>query len=155
MKGPALLDINLLVALFDPDHVHHELAHDWFADNRARGWATCPITENGFVRVLSNPGYGGPITRVTELTARLRRFCASGFHLFWPDNVSIRDEATFRPELIGGHRQLTDVYLLGLAWRHEGTLATFDHRMSEKVIAAPAGSVLEVIAPLDAGRRRT
>ena len=57
--------------------------------------------------------------------------------------MSIRDEATFRPELIAGHRQLTDIYLLGLAWRHEGTLATFDHKLSEKAIAAPAGSVLE------------
>ncbi len=153
MTGPALLDINLLVALFDPDHVHHELAHDWFADNRSRGWATCPITENGFVRVLSNPAYGGSITRVTELTARLRRFSASGFHLFWSDDVSIADEATFHPELIAGHRQLTDIYLLGLAWRHGGTLATFDRRMSEKAIAGPAGSALEVIGPADADSR--
>jgi hypothetical protein len=106
------------------------------------------------VRVLSNPAYGGSITRVTELTARLRRFCASGFHAFWPDDMSIRDEATFHPELIAGHRQLTNIYLLGLAWRHEGTLATFDRRMSEKAIAGPAGSVLEVIAPADADSRR-
>lgn len=149
MKGPALLDINVLVALFDPDHVHHELAHDWFADNRTRGWATCPITENGFVRVLSNPAYGGSITRVIELVERLRRFCATGHHTFWSDDVSIHNAAIFHPGLIAGHRQLTDIYLLGLAWHHEGTLATFDRRISEKAIAGQARSALEVIAPAE------
>ena len=72
MKGPALLDINVLVALFDPDHVHHELAHDWFADNRTRGWATCPITENGFGRVLSNPASGGSAPGVSRRAGAAR-----------------------------------------------------------------------------------
>ena len=58
MSRVALLDVNVLVALFDSSHVHHEVAHDWFADHRAQGWATCPHTENGFVRVLANPAYG-------------------------------------------------------------------------------------------------
>ena len=66
-RRPALLDVNVLVALFDPDHVHHDLAHDWFADHRSRGWATCPITENGVIRVLANPAYGSPVTGTAEI----------------------------------------------------------------------------------------
>ena len=146
---PALLDVNVLVALFDPDHVHHDLAHDWFADNRARGWATCPITENGFVRVLSNPAYGVSNVRVSELVNRLSRFCGSGHHRFWPDVISLRDPAIFRANRIAGPRQLTDVYLLGLARKHGGTLATFDRTIPVNALAAGAGSVLEVITPLD------
>ena len=61
MSQVALLDVNLLVALFDPDHIHHDLAHDWFEDHHRSGWATCPVTENGFVRVLANPAYGATV----------------------------------------------------------------------------------------------
>ena len=97
MSRPALLDVNVLVALFDPDHVHHELAHDWFADNRADGWATCPVTENGFLRVLANPSYRSAVMRPSELAARLRRFCGSGHHEFWPDVVSLRTRRSSIP----------------------------------------------------------
>ena len=147
MNRPALLDVNVLVALFDPDHVHHELAHDWFERRRTRGWATCPITENGFVRVLSNPGYGGPALRPSELVDRLSRFCASGHHVFWPDDVSLRDADLFTIRLVTGHRQLTDIYLLGLARRHRGTLATFDRTIRVTALAGEARAALEVIAP--------
>ena len=115
MSRVALLDVNLLVALFDPDHVHHELAHDWFADHEADGWATCALTENGFIRVLSNPSYGAAIVRAAELVDRLRRFCDSAHHGFWTETVSLRDKTVFNSTLVRGHRQVTDVYLLGLA----------------------------------------
>lgn len=115
MSRVALLDVNLLVALFDPDHVHHELAHDWFAGQQASGWATCPITENGFVRVLANPGYGAGVSRPAALLQRSRVFCASRHHVFWADSVSLQDKKIFNPSLIGGHGQVSDVYLLGLA----------------------------------------
>ena len=98
MSRTSLLDINLLVALFDPDHVHHELAHDWFDDNRTDGWATCPVTENGFVQVLANSAYGSAVSDAAALVERLRRFCASGHHEFWPDAVSFRDQKLFKPE---------------------------------------------------------
>jgi len=144
---PALLDVNLLVALFDPDHIHHEPAHDWFADNRARGWATCPITENGFVRVLTSPAYGAAVVRAAELVARLRTFCASGHHQFWSDEISLGDPSLFDPALVGGHRQLTDVYLLGLARKHDGRLATFDRTIPVKAVIGASADTLEVIAP--------
>ena len=103
MTRPALLDVNVLVALFDPDHIHHDLAHDWFADNRSQGWATCPLTENGFVRVLANPAYGGPVARASELLSRLGMFCRAEDHQFWPDVVSLRDETRFDPAMMTGH----------------------------------------------------
>ena len=93
MSDVALLDVNLLVALFDPNHVHHDLAHDWFADQRQGGWATCPLTENGLVRVLSHPAYAGEGQPPADVLQGLRQFCASGHHTFWKATVSIRDHS--------------------------------------------------------------
>ena len=146
MSRVALLDVNVLVALFDPDHVHHELAHDWFADNRAGGWATCPLTENGFVRVLSNPAYGSPVARPNAVLERLCRFCASGNHEFWGDVVSLRDERLFNLAFAGGHRHLTDVYLLGLAVKKGGRLVTFDRGISLEAVTGSRRGALDVIA---------
>jgi len=151
MSRVALLDVNLLVALFDPDHVHHDLAHDWFEDNRSAGWATCPVTENGFVRVLSNPAYGSAVTRVASLVEGLRKFCASGHHQFWPDAVSLRDEKLFNLSLLGGHRHLTDTYLLGLAKKMQGRLVTFDRSIALKAGVGAGSETLEVVSAADAG----
>lgn len=129
-----LLDVNLLVALFDPGHVHHEAAHRWFSAAREDGWATCPITENGFVRVISNPAYPGRRTRVADAVARLRRFSESGGHTHWPDDVSILQTEMFDPSHLAGPREVTDVYLLGLAVLHEGTFATFDRSVRTSAV---------------------
>jgi len=132
VSRPALLDVNLLVALFDPNHVHHERAHLWFGDRRSSGWATCPLTENGVVRILSNPAYSPAAERTAEIARRLASFRASGHHVFWPDDVSVCDTRALR--LTVGHRQLTDVYLLGLAVAHGGFLATFDRSIPLKAV---------------------
>jgi len=142
-----LLDVNLLVALFDPDHVHHELAHDWFADCGRAGWATCPLTENGFVRVLSNPAYGATVARAVELVKRLRAFCASGGHTFWDAGVSLIDVRLFDASMLAGHRPLTDIYLLGLAVRQGGALATFDRSIPLRAVRGATREALQVIAP--------
>lgn len=149
MSRPVVLDVNILVALFDPDHIHHDLAHHWFAENRARGWATCPVTEHGFVRVLANPAYGSAVSRPAELVARLRKFCRSGHHQFWPDAVSLTDDTLFDPAFVGGHRQVTDVYLLGLAKKKGGRLATFDRTIPRKAVVGAERDLVEVIAPAD------
>ena len=147
MSRVALLDVNVLVALFDPDHIHHDLAHDWFVDHRAQGWATCPLTENGFVRVLASPTYGSVVARPAELVDRLRRFCGSGQHQFWPDAVSLTDETLFNPAFMAGHRQVTDIYLLGLAKKKGGCLATFDRTVPLKAVRGGGPGLLAVIAP--------
>ena len=140
----ALLDVNVLVALFDPDHVHHDLAHDWFADRGASGWATCPVTENGFVRVVTHPAYHPDPPRPAVVIDRLRKFCASGHHHFWPDAVSLRDESVFVTANLANHRQLTDVYLLGLAKKMGGRLVTFDRTLRVSAVKG-ARDVLTVI----------
>jgi toxin-antitoxin system PIN domain toxin len=126
VSGIALLDVNVLIALFNPAHTHHEVAHDWFADARPAGWATCPLTENGFVRVFASPTSDVEIRRPVELIDRLRQLCSDKHHVFWPDSVSLTDPSLFKPALIRGHRQVTDIYLLGLAKKMGGCLATFD-----------------------------
>lgn len=143
MSRPALLDVNLLVALFDPDHLHHEPAHRWFGDQRSSGWATCPLTENGVVRILSNPAYSPSAQRPAEIARRLASFRTSGHHVFWPDDVSICDTGVFN--LTVGHGQLTDVYLLGLAVTHGGRLATFDRSIPMRAIRGARADALVVI----------
>jgi toxin-antitoxin system PIN domain toxin len=147
VSRPVLLDVNVLVALFDPDHIHHEVAHDWFAENRHRGWATCPVTENGFLRVLTHPAYGSPVASVSDLVERLRAFCGTEGHLFWPDGVSLRDENVFDTAAAISHRQLTDIYLVGVALAHRGALATFDRSIPLRAVVGARRDLLEVIAP--------
>lgn len=141
----ALLDVNVLVALFDPDHVHHEPAHDWLAANRESGWATCPLTENGVVRVLSNPAYAATHEAPAAVARRLDSFCASGSHVFWADEISFRDLRIFGASAGVSHRHVTDVYLLGLAKHHGGKLTTFDRRIPLAAVADAEATHLEVI----------
>ena len=144
MTAPVLLDVNVLVALFDPHHIHHDTAHDWFAANRDAGWATCPITENGFIRVISHPAYGLG-ERVETAAARLRAFCESGGHQFWRDAISLRD-APFDLARAGGAKQLTDIYLLGMAINRKGRLATFDRSIPVGAVAGATPEAVVVIS---------
>lgn len=129
----ALLDVNALVALAWPNHVHHEAAHLWFRQQQGRGWATCPVTESGFVRVSSNPATTPEARTPAEALELLERMVAAGGHVFWHDDVSLAtDELVFRERLLG-HRQVTDAHLLGLAIRRGGRLATFDHGILQLV----------------------
>lgn len=149
MSRTALLDVNVLVALFDPDHVHHDAAHDWFAEEGRAAWATCPLTEAGFARVLSNPAYRGTVVRAADLADRLRRFCRSGGHEFWPDEVSLLDSSLFDLSKVAGHRQLTDVYLLGLAHCRHGRLVTFNRAIPQAAVRGVSAAALEVVAPAE------
>jgi toxin-antitoxin system PIN domain toxin len=141
----ALLDVNVLIALFDPSHPNHEDAHRWFGRNRKRGWATCPVTINGCIRVLSNPAYPTVETTPAEVASRLRVLCAGADHQFWADSVSLLDESLFRPEAIAGHRQITDIYLLGLAVRRNGRLTTFDRSITGKAVVGASPDHLDLI----------
>lgn len=122
----ALLDVDVLVALFDPAHVHHEAAHAWFAENRSTGWATCPLTENGFARAVSHPAYPGRRSTVADALERLQAFTDSGDHHFWPDSTSLRRRSRLEPSLLEGHAHVTPAYLLLLAVENGGRLATFE-----------------------------
>lgn len=118
-----LLDVNVLVALAWDSHVHHHVTRRWFRANAARGWATCPITESGFVRVSSNPKvlpHALTTDVAREVLLGLRQ--AEG-HRFVTDAVSLVDDDV---PAITGHRQVTDVHLLVLARRSDARVLTFD-----------------------------
>ena len=130
----ALLDVNVLVALFDPGHIYHAEAHSWLGRNRNHGWATCPLTINGCIRILTNPAYPSAVVADADVAGDLRNSCAATDHHFWGDSVSLLDESLFRLSMIGGHKHLTDAYLLGLAVRNHGRLATFDRSIPLKAV---------------------
>ena len=122
----ALPDVNTLVALAWPNHVHHEAARSWFAANRTGGWATCAVTEAGFVRVSCNRTAVGQEVTALDAIALLRKMRCRGSHSFWSHNRSITslpDEVLTR---IQGYRQITDAVLVALAMQQGGRLATFD-----------------------------
>ena len=142
----ALLDVNVLLALFDPGHTHHEIAHDWFADNREFGWATCPLTENGFLRTAGTVARASEFVPIPALVDRLRKFRSSGHHEFWTDDISLLDERLFNAPRARGHQQFTDVYLLGLAVRRGGRLVTFDRRIPLAAVKGATRAALEVVS---------
>jgi hypothetical protein len=139
-----LLDVNVLLALADPMHLHHDAAHQWFAAIGQQAWATCPLTENGFVRIASHPQYPNRPGDVATVLGILRQFCDHPGHRFWPDVATLRDLVT--PTTVVTHNHITDLYLLGLALTHGGKLATFDQRIPAFAIDKGA-SGLEIIRP--------
>jgi toxin-antitoxin system PIN domain toxin len=130
-----LLDVNVLIALIDPAHVLHDRAHVWFAAKGHQAWATCPLTENGVLRIVGHPRYpncpGSPAA-VAELLASFRKL--SG-HAFWSDDISMLDSQRINPTSLLDSSHITDSYLLALALSHKGQLATFDRRIpTESVV---------------------
>ena len=136
-----LLDVNVLIALSWPEHMQHAMARRWFARHRARGWATCPLVQAGFVRIVSNPAFSSRSVSVQQAAKGLADSLRDGAHQFWPDSISLPDALGMLTGPIRGHQQITDAYLVALAIRQKGKLATFDRGIQQW---APAGSV-EVI----------
>jgi toxin-antitoxin system PIN domain toxin len=130
----ALLDLNVLIALLDPRHVHHELVHRWFAGEASHGWATCPLTQNAILRILGNPRYpnspGGPAAVMPLLESMLAHPC----HVFWPDALSWTGHAVVEPQLLLHHGQITKTYLLALAVHHRGRLVSLDARLTTRPV---------------------
>lgn len=140
----ALLDVNVLVALFDADHSLHAPALRWFDEHGAAGWASCPVTQNGCMRVMSQPGYPNCVP-VSAIADRLRDAASHSSHQFWADDVSLLDRAAVDITRIHGPKQLTDVYLLALAVAHGGCLATFDRGIPLESVAGAKKKNLVVI----------
>jgi hypothetical protein len=127
-----LLDVNLLLSLTDPMHIHHHSAHRWFADKGLKSWATCPLTENGFIRIASHPNYPNRPGDVTAVLDIFRRLCEVPGHRFWSEDISILQ--LLEPDAIITHAHITDVYLLGLAVHKKGKLATLDQRIPAEAV---------------------
>jgi toxin-antitoxin system PIN domain toxin len=118
--------VNVLVALAWPNHIHHRRAVAWFVETRLEGWATCPTTESGFVRVSSNARAIQDARTPAESIHLLQRLQTTGRHVFWKDGVSISRDPFGLFARVVGHRQMTDAHLLSVALSHGGCLATFD-----------------------------
>ena len=120
-----LLDINVLIALAWPSHIHHAAARKWFTKKGAHGWATCPMTQCGFIRISANSRIIADAVSPGEAHNMLTAMTSHKGHTFWPDTFDITNEK-FNALLIAGHRQVTDAYLLLLTASNKGLLATFD-----------------------------
>ena len=129
----ALLDVNVMVALAWPNHVHHETARQWFAEHREEGWATCPLTEAGFVRVSCNPSAVQHTVTPSDAIAMLERLRRLESHSFWPLDKSVVDLPMEIVTRLQGYRQITDAVLLAVAMRRGGRLATLDSGLSRLV----------------------
>lgn len=137
----ALLDVNALVALAWDSHIHHARMRKWFADNASAGWATCPVTESGFIRVSTNPKVLPSPIGIADARRVLEALRAADGHRFFVDDVSLADDDI---PTIFGHRQVTDAHLLTLARRRSVRLVTFD----TAVATLAEGADVEVLTTL-------
>ncbi len=130
-----LLDVNVLIALVDPAHIQHETAHDWFGREGHKAFATCPITENGLLRIVGHPKYPnspGPPSAVVDALRAIRGLPG---HTFWADSISLLASGFVDASLLSSHSRVTDSYLLALAREHAGKLATLDQKLSIEAVA--------------------
>jgi uncharacterized protein len=129
----SLYDVNILIALFDPQHTQHLKIRAWHVAHLASGWASCPITQNGLLRIVSQPKYTNPST-VSELRALLTAATNDQSHQFWSDDISLADPSRIDPNIALTSGMLTDVYLLALAVKNNGRLITLDSKISHRAV---------------------
>jgi toxin-antitoxin system PIN domain toxin len=139
-----LLDVNVLVALVDPAHVQHGPAHEWFGRIGQLSFATCPLTENGLLRIVGNSRYPNSPGTPAAVVATLAALRALPGHVFWGDDISLLDERYVDPARLLGHAQVTDTYLLALALAHGARLASLDRRLVTSAVRGGAAA-LELI----------
>ena len=138
------MDVSVLIALLDEDHIHYAKATDWFQKNLEQGWITCPLTENGYIRIVSGTGYDNPLS-IAESVQRLRNLTTIPYYEFVADDISFRDNTVVDVQLLTGHKQLTDVYLLALAAEHDMRFVTLDTRISTSAVIGADQSNLLII----------
>jgi toxin-antitoxin system PIN domain toxin len=140
--GVALLDVSVLVALAWPNHVHHEVVRAWFRRNHRGGWATCSMTQTGFVHVSANTAFIPTAVSPREAVLLLAELTGLTGHRFWADDLQFVRSAHVDTDRLVGHRQVTDAHLLGLALRHNGRFATLDGKLRSLLPdGAPASSI--------------
>jgi len=141
----ALLDVNVLLALVWPTHPSHTTAERWFARHADEGWATCPFTQAGFVRVLSGPAFSPYAPSVADAREALRKNLRHPAHHFWPDVLPLPEALALLGTTIVGHQQITDAYLLGLAIHNKGKVVTLDRSMQALVQDANLTKIVEIL----------
>ncbi|MFP5236460.1 MAG: TA system VapC family ribonuclease toxin [Acidobacteriota bacterium] len=136
-----LLDVNVLIALIDPAHVQHERAHAWFGTAGNTAWATCPLTQNGVLRIVGHPRYPNSAGTPAAVAELLTGMLALPGHEFWPDDVTLMDSKRVDRARLLDSAQVTDSYLLALAVAHGGQLATFDQNLVTQAVIEGHGSL--------------
>lgn len=131
----ALLDVNVLIALGWPNHVHHAAAQRWFTQFSSNGWATTPITEAGYVRISSNRSMMQVSTTPAIAIAQLAAMTSLAGHTFWPDDVPLIVGSAGDRDAVSNHRRVTDCHLIALAARYGGRLVTFDAALADSASA--------------------
>jgi uncharacterized protein len=130
VKPRLLLDVNIWIALLDEAHVHNATVRHFFTQSKLR-IATCAFTENGALRILNLPNYAQRTPpRFAAVRDAIERVCKDFDHEYWPCDISFRDPKVLDPNLLSGHNQITDAYLLALCVRHEGALLSLDQRIA-------------------------
>ena len=140
-----LFDVNVLIALIDSEHVRHEDAHKWLGAIGKSVWATCPITENGALRIAGSSRYAGSPGTLPAVVQSMASLLSHPKHEFWPDDISLFDRQMVDSARLLSSAQTTDTYLLALAAAHGGKLATFDRRMITSAVTG-GRQALHVIA---------
>lgn len=140
----ALFDINVLLAIVDGDHVDHGRAWEWLDAEIVHGWASCPVTENGFVRIISQPRYPCPVP-TSQALLLLRQACVPPYHQFWSCDVSLLDVKVLDSTRVHGPKQVTDLYLLALAVHNDGRFVTFDRSVPSSAVRGAEDRHLVVI----------
>jgi uncharacterized protein len=140
----ALLDVNVLLALLDSDHVDHERARAWMSAEVEYGWASCAITQNGFVRIISQSRYPSPVPP-SQAVDLLARAADTEHHKYWPCTVSILDPRTIDRSRLHGSRQVTDAYLLALAAANNGRFVTLDQTVALSAVPIATNEHLTVL----------
>jgi len=130
----SLLDVNILVALLDGGHLHHGLVTEWLRNSQSGGWASCPLTQNGCLRILSLPAYPNPHP-LAMVAQRLAQAVAHPSHQFWPDSLSLLDPGRLQWDRMLSSRQVTDTYLLALAVEQDARLVSLDQGISLQAVS--------------------
>ena len=141
----SLLDVSVLLSLLDRNHYHHAAVMGWW-DQNDDPWASCPITQNGYLRIVTQPRYPNTIS-VNEAIGKLTKAVSARGHQFLPDDISLLDETLVVHQDIGGPGQMTDVYLLALSVAHDARFVTLDTRVSHVAVRHATGASVHVISP--------
>lgn len=140
----ALLDVNILIALLDGAHIHHRPATEWVEKNINAGWASCPITQNGCIRIMSQPGYPNSVP-AAQVAARLAEATQHPSHQFWPDTISLLKAGSLKWDEVMSSRHVTDAYLLALAVQQRGRFVTLDRGVPLAAVNAATADHLVVL----------
>ena len=141
----SLLDVNVLISLLDSNHEHHRAVMGWFEQNHDR-WASCPITQNGYLRIVTQKKYPNSIS-IPEAVRTLSQAVSTPNHEFLPDDITLLDSQLVAHGHIQGSGLFTDIYLLALSVAHGARFVTLDTGVPHAAVPQATEASMHVITP--------